>query len=68
MMKKIISDRLIFLSKRIDSYSSGARGPLHSIFMRQKVSNQMKSEYANDYDDGPAPFVYRKMPRIDIKK
>lgn len=66
-MKKIISDRLIFLSKRVDAYSSGGRGDLHTKLMKEKVNNQIKSEYANDYDDGPPPFVYRKIPKIDTK-
>jgi hypothetical protein len=66
-MEKIISNRLIFLSKRVDAYSSGGRGNLHTKLMKQKIDNQVRSEYANDYDDGPPPFVYRKMPKMDTK-
>jgi len=66
-MKKIVSDRLISLSKRVDAYSSGGRVGLHPRLMKEKIESQLKSNYANDYDDGPPPFVYRKMPKIDIK-
>ena len=67
-MKKIISDRLIFLSKKVDLYSSGARTNLFSENMKKKVQDVMVSKYKNDYEEGPSLYANRRMPKLKSRE